>query len=216
MNKPNAHILSIDQTIKVESERSAPVSHTEPSHRILVLIPPDSDCASLTRRICKIASETNSDIQLLGLYKDIHQEMSLRRDMATVAALIRYSKVFVETRIETGRSWVEVVKRNYQPGDTILCISEPSVGFRKRPLSEILESSLQASIYVLSETKPEGSRSDTASHITAWSGFLAIIIGFFVLQMKIVQLPDDWFQTTLSILSLVPELGLILLWNSLF
>jgi hypothetical protein len=183
---------------------------------LIVLVPPDSDSSSFTRRLCKIAVETNSNILLLGVCSDANQELALRRDLATVAALIRDARVYVETRVEVRTDWLAAVKQSYQKGDMIVCIADQSVGLRRRPLSQILESTFQAPIYILSDRNVRPFEPNALSQVISWSGFLGIIIGFFFLQVKIAQLPNDWFQMFLTILTLIPELGLILLWNSLF
>jgi hypothetical protein len=155
-------------------------------------------------------------VQLLGLSKDISQELSLRRDLATISGLIRDTKVFVETKVEIGNNWLNAVKHNYQDGDMIVCIAEKTIGIRQRPLSQVLESNFNAPVYLLSDMRPSKSQSNIFSQVIAWSGFIGIIAGFFLLEMKTVQLPDDWFRTLVSVLLLIPEFGLILLWNSLF
>lgn len=216
MNKLNVHTPSFTNLPAVDSDVSIHMIDLERSHRLIVLIPPDSDCTSVTRRICKLAGETNSGIQLLGLCKNPDQELALRRELVTVAALMRDAKVFVDMKVEVGTDWLNMVKHNYQDGDMLVCIAEQPVGIRRRPLSQILESNLQAPIYFLSKTNSSQSESNVLSQLITWSGFIGIMIGFFILQIKISQLPDDWFQTLLSILVLIPELGLILLWNALF
>jgi hypothetical protein len=152
----------------------------------------------------------------LGLCKDPAQELALRRELVTVSALIRDARVFAETKVEVGANWLDAVKRNYQDGDAIVCITDQSIGIRQRPFSQILESTLKAPIYILSETKPSQSHSNLLSLVIAWTGFLGIVAGFLILQMKIVQLSEDWFQTVILIFLLIPEFGAIWIWNSLF
>jgi len=200
----------------VEPDESIQIIKLGLSPRLIVLVPPDSDCTSVTRRICRLAFETKSDIQLLGLCDDPNQEMALRRELVMVAALIRSAKVFVDMKVEVGTKWVDAVKRNYRDGDMLVCIAEQPVGIRRRPLSQILESTLKAPIYFLCEMKSTQSQSTGPSQVIAWSGIIGIITGFFILQVKIAQLPTDWFQTLLLILLLIPEFGLIWVWNSLF
>jgi len=216
MNKLDVSAPSFTNLPAVQSDVSIDTVNLERSRQLIVLIPPESDCTGLTRRICRLASETNSDIQLLGLCRDPNQEMALRRELVTVAALIRDAKVFVDMKLEVGTDWLDMVTRNYQYGDMLVCIADQPIGIRRKPLSQILESTLKAPIYILSATQSSQSQSDLVSQLITWSGFLGIMIVFFILQIKITQLPDDWFQTLLSILVLIPQLGLILLWNSLF
>jgi hypothetical protein len=216
MNKHTLSTLPGTTASHLESDLQIRWSNPERSRRLIVLISLDSDCTLLTRRICRLASETSSTIQLLGLCKNPIHELTLRRELATVSALIRDAKVYVEAKVEIGSDWLAIIKQNYQEGDMIVCISDQPVGIRQRPLSHILESQLKAPIYILSDTKSTQSQSSFVSRIIAWSGCFAILIGFFILQAQLVQLPNDWFQSVLFILLLIPELGLILLWNSLF
>jgi hypothetical protein len=216
MNKQTLSTLPGTTASHVESDLQIRWSDPERSRRLIVLISLDSDCTPLTRRICRLASEMSSTVQLLGLCKDPIHEMTLRRELATVSALIRDAKVYVEAKVEIGSNWLAIVKKNYQEGDVIVCIADEPVGMRHRPLSQILESNLKAPIYILSETKSTQSQPNLLTQLFAWSGTIGIIIIFFILQMRIIQLPNDWFQTVLFILLLLPELGLILFWNSLF
>ena len=216
MNKLGVQIPSFTNLQTIESNLSLQALEVERLHRLIVLIPPDSDCSGITRRLCKLAAETNSDIDLLGVCKNASQEPALRRELVTVAALIRDAEVYVDMNIEVEANWVEAVKHTYQDGDMIVCMAEQTIGLRRKPLSQILESTLNAPIYILSDKKPAQGLSPLLSQVIAWAGFLGIIAGFFFLQVKITQLPKDWSQTLLFILLLIPELGLIWVWNSVF
>jgi hypothetical protein len=125
--------------------------------------------------------------------------------------------VCAEVNVEIGMNWVDVVKRNYQRGDMIVCFAEQRVGLLQRPLSQILESNLGTPVYILSGLYPEKhSRSNRLSQLMAWAGSVGIIVGAAFLQIRITSLPQDWAQTTLLILSVFGEVWLIWAWNSLF
>lgn len=182
----------------------------------MILIPADMDCASFTRRICKLAIDTNSCIHLLGLYRDEQEELALRRDLAMTSALIRDARVYVECTIERGTDWVAAVRRMYRDGDTIVCIADQLTGILRKPLSQILEANFKTTIYMLSETPMQKQKSKLLSQIIAWSGLIVIVGGFFILQVDITRMPKDGFQTLLLILLLIPEIWLVQFWNSLF
>jgi len=57
-------------------------------------------------------------------------------------------------------------------------------------------------------------RETALSEIISWLGSLAIITGFFWVQVQIDRLNKGWAHTTLFLLSLVGEVYLIWLWNS--
>ena len=131
-----------------------------------------------------------------------------------MSAMIRDDKISSEARIEIGTNWVDIVKRNSQKGDMIVCFKEQRAGLLHRPLSQILESNLSFPVYILSGLYPQKSRSNWLSKVIVWSGSIGIIIGFYILQAKIAQLQKDWFQNALLIFSIMLEFSMI--WNNLF
>jgi hypothetical protein len=189
----------------------------EPTGRLLALIPPDVDYSIAMRRIWELATTTGMPIRMISLCKDPLQEPSVRRELVTMSALMRDGRVCVEANVEIGTNWLDVVKRNLQPGDRIVCFAEQEVGLFHRPLSQILQSNLKATVYILSGlTPPRSAQSNWLSQLMAWLGSLGIIAGSAVLQIRITSLSQDWAQTTLLILSVVAEAWLIWGWNSLF
>lgn len=185
--------------------------------RLLILLPPDLNYNLATPRIWELAMATARHIQLLGLCKGLAEEPRLRRELVTMSALIRDARVCAETKVEIGTSWVEAVKNNIQPGDMIVCFAEQSAGIFHRPLSQILRSNLSAPIYILSGlTSQTSTPSSWLSQFMVWTGSLGIIAGSAFLQFQITASTQNWAQTTLMILSIVGEIGLIWGWNSLF
>lgn len=184
-----------------------------PTHRLIVLVPSTTDFSVMTRRIWKLANATCMYVVLITLYKDPTEEQSLRRRLITMASLLQDGRLYVEIKVVSGTNWGAVVKDNYRSGDRIVCFAEQRAGFLQRPLSRILESNLKATLYVLSDPTPQ--KSNRILQVFAWCGFIAILIGFGVLQTKILQLPESSLQSILLILSVLPEFWLIWVWNSL-
>lgn len=216
MNNPDARSPSSSLSSASRSTGFIPWLQEEEHQRLLVLIPANVDFTTVTRRIWKLAMETNSAVELLSLYKDAVDEPAMRRMMVTLSALIQDAKVPVEIKLEHGTNWVRLVKKHYRTGDAIVCLGEHSVGLRRRPLSQFLEADLQVPVHILSGLQFQPAPSNLISRVMAWTGPLAIIAGFFLLQIRIVQLPRDGIQTLLFILLLIPEFWLIRVWNSLF
>ncbi|HLO32990.1 MAG TPA: hypothetical protein VK249_27845 [Anaerolineales bacterium] len=185
--------------------------------RLITLIPADSDYALGMKQIWKLATTTGMPIQLISLCKDLSQEPSVRRGLVTMSALIRDGRVCAEAKVEIGTNWVDVVKHNYQSGDTIVCFAEQRAGLLHRPLSQILQADLNMPVYILSGLIPQNpTRSNWLPQIMMWLGSLGIIVGSSLLQIRITSLSQDWAQTTLLILSVIGEAWLIWVWNSLF
>jgi hypothetical protein len=184
--------------------------------RLIVLVSTDIDYTVATRRIWELANATGRHVQLLGLCIDPAEESSLRRELITMASLLQAGKIVAEARVNRGTNWLDIVKANYETGDMIVCFAEQRTGLLRRPFNQILESNFKATVYILSDTAPQTSIPNRLSEILAWLGCIAIVVGFGILQTKIVQLPEDWFQSVLLILSIIPEFLLIWVWNTIF
>jgi hypothetical protein len=184
--------------------------------RLIVLVPSDLDYSSLTRRVWELAISTGKQVQLLGLCQDLADEPGLRRQLVTMSALVGDPRVTVEAQVEIGTNWVDVVKTHHQAGDAIVCFAEQRAGLFHRPLSQILESTLDATIYILSGVYAQSTeRPSWLSQLIVWAGSFAILAGFFWLQVRISQLPNDPAQAALLIISAGVEIWLIWVWNSL-
>lgn len=209
---------SFAMAIASASDASTPL-RTRPGSagRLIVLVPSDLDYSALTRRVWEIAIATGKQVQLLGLCQDIAEEPSLRRQLVTMSALVGDARVTVEAQVEIATNWVDVVKTHYQAGDAIVCFAEQRAGLFHRPLNQILESKLGATIYILSGVYAQSTeRSSWLSQLIVWAGSFGILAGFFWLQVRISQLPNDPAQTVLLIISAGVEIWLIWVWNSIF
>jgi hypothetical protein len=192
-------------------------SHADPDTvgRLIILVPADLDFNAATRRVWELANTTGMDIRLLGLCKDKVGELGLHRSMVTMSALIQDARISVETNIEIGTHWLDIVKRNYRKGDMIVCFAEQRIGLLNKPLSEIIQSHMESSVYILYGLYPQENHKNRFYSFLAWVGSFGIIIGSFLLQIRITSLAQDWAQTTLLIGSMITEFWLIWGWNSL-
>ena len=193
-----------------------PDADLETIRRLIVLVPKDMDYSSATRRIWELANATGMNVQLLGICRDATEEPGLRRTLISMTSLLQDGRIVVEAHVEPGISWVDAVKSHWQTGDMIVCCAEQRAGLLHRPLSQVLQSDLNAPLYILSGLHPQiDSRSNWLARAAAWMGSIAIIAGFFVLQTRI-SLLTDWTQTILMLLSTAVEVWAIWIWNGLF
>jgi hypothetical protein len=216
MTKLNQLTQPFARSQNVNVEQAVLEASPERFRNLIVLVSAQADCTSVPRRICSLAKETNSCIQLLGIYKNTSEELALRRELAMAAALIRDARFYVEIVVERGNDWVEAVRHSYQSGDMIVCVAEQSLSMQRKPLSQILELNFKTPVRVLTKTSVEQSEPSVLSKVTAWSGLLGVIGIFFLLQVRVIQVASGGFQTLLLIMLLVPELWLVKVWNSLF
>ena len=195
----------------------ASLSEHEPTRRLIVLVSDlESDYMPSIRRISELANAQRANVQFLALCKDTRQELSLRRIWATMSMMMQLGGVSAEAKVEIGTSWVDVVKRNYQTGDMIVCFAEQRVGLLQKPLSQILESNLSIPVYVVSGVYIPKLKSNRLADVTAWLGSIGIIAGFGLLQVKMMQVSEGWVQTLLLIIVVISEIWLIWVWDSRF
>jgi hypothetical protein len=189
----------------------------EASRRLVVLVPTEADDTAAMRRIWELAHTLNSQILFLGLCSNEAQESSLRRQLITLCAMAQDGKIQAEGRIETGSNWIPIVRSTVRDGDMIVCFDEQNAGLGRRPLSQVLESSLRTPVYILSDLSPQArTLSSWLSGLAAWAGLAAIVAGVFLIQIQIVNVTVGWLQTILLIGSVLAELWLIWIWNRLF
>lgn len=184
----------------------------EAERRLIVLVPDsDADMSNAARKIWELAEAFGGRVQFLGLCKDKEWEPSLRRRMVALSSMVGGESV-----IEFGGDWLNFVKSHWREGDVIICFDGRQTGFSKRPLSQILESSLNATIYTLPEVETMRPRSNWILSAVSWSGSIAIIALFFWAQSKLIHAQGDWARTVLLYLSIFVETGSLWGWSSLF
>jgi hypothetical protein len=220
MNKLNLHPPQTNQTDAqpvVSTFQPVPITTTlGTDRRLIVLLPADIDYSAVTRQIWEVAHTSGMQIQLLGLCEDNAEEQAHRRGLINMASLLQNGSMCAEAEVAIGTNWIAVIKSNYKPGDAIVCFAEQRTGLLNQPLSQVLESSFAATVYILSSPIPQKANSNLLTQISTWLGFIVIIIGFGLLQANIVQLPKGWLQITLLTLTILPEFWLIWVWNGRF
>lgn len=190
----------------------------EPANWLIVLVPGiEADLTAATQHIWELANAGSRRIRLIGLYENSVQELILRRQLAGMSAMVSSAGIYTETETISGNNWIEVVHTCAHDGDLIVCFAEQRVGPLKRSLSSILQSSLDVPIYILSSTYLQGNvRFNWWSQIFAWGGFIAILAGFFLLQIRIHNLMGGWGRSVLVLISVCLELWMVWVWNKLF
>jgi hypothetical protein len=201
------------------SYKGLPTLHaSEEPPRLIVLVPEgEGDIVSAALKIWGLANALGRKVQFLALCKDIDYEPRLRRQLATLAAMVRDDFIMVDTKLEFGKNWLRFVKANWHEGDVIVCFSEQKQGWIRKPLNEVLASNIKTTVYVINDLYQANTRrSDWISMTFMWTGAVCIIAGFFWLQSRLIQTPDDWAHNALMYISVFIEVFLIWGWNTLF
>jgi hypothetical protein len=184
--------------------------------RLVVLIPNlDIDEAEVAREIWKLAFPPELAVLFLGLCPSINEEPRVRRRLATVAALTRDTKVPVEIRLEFGRNWIGKLETVLEAGDIVVCHAEQRTGIWRQPL-ELVLSRLNIPILTLKGFIPSMYKSPPTflRESVFWLASIAILSVFFLLQIQILRISEEWVRDTMLSLSVLIEFGLIWVWSS--
>jgi hypothetical protein len=190
----------------------------EPADWLIVLVPhTESDLSAAMRRIWELANAGSSRVRFIGLYENAIQELTLRRQLAGMSAMLGSSGIYTETKTLPGHDWLEVVRTHSQAGDLVVCFAEQRVGPLKRSLGSLLQSSLNVPVYILPGSYlQEDMRSNWWKPIFAWIGFLGTLAGFLLVQVRIHHMISGWGRPVLVLISVCLELWIIWVWNELF
>ncbi len=186
-----------------------------PTQRLVVLVSNlDSDEVEVARQIWEMAAPPHLAVLFLALCTDIREEPGMRRRLATLAALTRDDRVPVETRLSFGRDWIREVRNILADGDVVVCPAEQQTGLRHKPLNQALAVT-GAPIWTLDGLYRAGSaaRRNPLAEVLFWFVSIIIMLAFWWLQVKIVNLPKDWAHTTLLGASVLVEIILLYFWH---
>jgi hypothetical protein len=198
----------------LEAELLAKNLRLAPVHRLIVLIPDlDVDEAEISKRIWELASPPGLTVIFFGLCGEIVNEARIHRRLITLANLTREPRVSVDAHVEFGKNWLRGVQKILQDGDVVVCSSETKPGFARKSLSRVFETA-HIPVWTLDELyQPIPIRRGWMAGIIFWVVSLAILLGFFWLQIQITQLANDWVQSTYLLLTIIVEIGVIWGWH---
>jgi hypothetical protein len=211
MNKLNSSSTSIKLS-------SPSISGPELASWLIVIVPNiEAELTVATQRICQLASGGSRRVRFIGLYENTAQELTLRRQMAGMSAIVNSEGIYTETETVFGQDWVTIVRSRSQDGDMVACLAEHRTRILNRSVSDILLANINLPIYILSSSyiRDDPHRS-WPSQLLFWSVSIAALLGFFLLQVSIDRVTSGWTQTVLILISAALELWMIWVWNNLF
>ena len=196
-----------------QTSKAAVLPASLAARRLVVLVSEaDWDDPELPSRVRDLASSRGSAVLLLGLSPETAREPQALRQLITMAAAIQDTRITTEIQIEVGKDWAGQVRSIWEPGDLLVCTS---AGLRHRALNQLLTSNPQVPVHVLTDLRPTPqSRSGALRQVFFWGGALGILGGFLWLQIALSQPPRDAGQTVLLTLTVLAEVSLLWIWNS--
>ncbi len=214
MTTPDSHVSTVTSTAWIAPDENV----NDQAPRLIVVISGVSEPAALARRILGLTSNKAQPVLLVGVASSSQAEAELRRNLISVEGFIAAQGNHVELRTDSNRQWAEHLASECGVHDQVACFDElDPKSIRRQPLSDILARLVRLPIRDLTDLeRPVVQRSSVVPRLGAWLGSIAIIAGFLALQTKIVLEVQDWTQSVMLLLTLVPEVGLIWFWNSIW
>ncbi len=216
------------QVARGEKLRRCSAAPTGSRARLMVVLADVAEAPDLACQVFEVAKRRGLSILLLGVSPDPTYAAQLRRQLITVAALIRQEQAWTssadsrgvlgnppEIRTVVGRDWLRQITSLIEPGDTVASCSGQTVGARGSPLFDTLASSMNVPIYVFEGPQtPLRHPGQTLPHVVAWIGSVASIVAFLFLQTQIVLQVQGWAQAAALCLTVGGEVAWIWFLNS--
>jgi hypothetical protein len=195
---------------------------TGPIRRLVVLVPEQIlSEGRMARQIWHLAQANQSNILLIARIESPDQEMTARRQLATLTSLLEDVWHRVEIKVILAKSWILALDDVTHPGDLLVCHKEQEVFSRMnrhQPLSTLLAQQLNLPVSILSGFSPKEKRARSSKYlkpILFIASFALILVSFFVFEVRIDHLLKGTIGEVLLIGISLIEFGLIWLLNNL-
>jgi hypothetical protein len=185
-----------------------------PSRRLVVILPDaDLDVFALSKRLWNLAAPERHQVLLLTRPGEAENEYHSRVSLTTLASLIRDARVEVQTQVIAGLSLEKAARQYSRSDDVLVCFEEQRIpGFLKQDrLADVLAQKTHLPVYTLKGSVSETTRSLSARLFDfAWLAIcLAVLLGFFALELWIDRNTAGAFHTVLELLSVFAEVWII-------
>lgn len=207
-------ICTLPPATLLEDGLCIPDANVLPARRLIVLVPiEDVDAFHLSRRVWQLAACSGLSVLYLALPLDEHPAVSLHRRLAELAALTSDKSVQARWMVGGAKSWRQALENVLQPGDLLVCLAgQRSAGWINRHLllGEQMAKLLSLPVYLLGDVPlavkqpPEWKK-----ELLGWVTSIALIAGFFVLQVNIDRTALRPVSTLILCLSVVVEIYLL-------
>jgi hypothetical protein len=185
-----------------------------PSRRLVVILPDaDLDVFALSKRLWNLAAPERRQVLLLTRPGEAENEYHSRVSLTTLASLIRDARVEVQTQVIAGLSLEKAARQYSRSDDVLVCFEEQrNPGFLKQDrLADVLAQKTHLPVYTL-----KGSVSEMTHHLSEsliefalLAICLAVLLGFFALELWIDRNTAGAFHTVLELLAVFAEVWII-------
>ncbi len=183
--------------------------------RLVVVVPDVTEAALLAGRIHGVARARGAHVLLIGVAPDPATETELRRQLALLGAFVRNAGTDVEIRVERDLEWISGFRYLLSDHDMLACCTGNSPHESRQTWADVLSARLSRPVYVFEQAdQAHVPGRNRLAGLLPWLGSIAILLGFLWLQIQLSQHGGSAADTTVLVLSVPIEVGLIWLCNS--
>ena len=184
-----------------------------PSRRLIVILPDENhDIFTLPKKIWNLAAPDSRDVLLLTKPCREENEFYTRMNLSSLASQIRDPRFEVQTKLVLG-ALDQTVLQCARPDDVIVCFEEQFVhGFLKRNrLADLLAKTVKLPVYTLRGSVSEMTDpvSKVAMDVVLIIVAVALLIGFFALEIWIDHNSSGTFRTIIEMLVVCIEVWIV-------
>lgn len=185
--------------------------------KLLVLVPEDElDETRYARKARQLAETYKLDIRFIGLNQSAEMESQIRRKLITLSGIAGTETIGSSFTMVEASSWLDVLKKEFLPGDRILCPSEFNTNSFYMKESQETQAALAGKVHFVPGmlTSSDRERVEMVTRlILNWVGILAILaIGFF-LEADFDRQTVGLVRTLAEITIFTGEIGILWWWN---
>lgn len=189
---------------------------TDATGRLLVVVPDVTEAALLASRIQVMARKRSQDVLLIGVASQQLSAGELRRRLTLLAAFLQNAGLHVQVRVLEAQEWIAEIQALLKEDDLLACCVVESQPGAIEPWTELLAKRFRRPVYAFMDSgSPTTPQRRLPARVAPWLGSIAIILGFFWLQVLLSQQGNGAGVTGLLIASVPVEVGLIWLCNAL-
>lgn len=185
-----------------------------PSQRLVVILPDANiNVLSLPKRIWELAAPDRRQVLLMIKPCREENEFYTRMNLVTLSAMLRDTRVHVETRLVLGTQIDQAARQCAQPEDIFVCFEEHQVSryLKKKRLADLLAKKTGLPVYTLKGSVMEMTDPISVMQKDALLLILcmALLVVFFILQVWIDKNTSGVLRGSLQMISVFIEVSLI-------
>jgi hypothetical protein len=179
-----------------------PVLESPAIRRLIVLLPnADINEASLAQALWTLADGNGVAVHIIAMMDDWAAAGQIRLRLALLTAFLRESGIEPSVVLEeTTTDWVQITRREYRPGDAIVCHAEQRMptGTRRlaiefSPLSQYLLA-LHMPVYELRNALRCSPQMTFTRALRLWVLPILIIVGSLILEVAFMSWARAWAE----------------------